>query len=96
MIRFDSYLIDADSQSVNAFRMSESVSKKTGETTMNQTLVGYYGTLEGAVEGCRKDAIRRHIASDNVETLSEAIEEVRRITNNFIDVMNGIGQIDRA
>ena len=51
MIRFDDYQIEADSQSVNAYRMSKSVSKKTGETTETQTLVGYYGTLEGAVEG---------------------------------------------
>ena len=42
MIRFDDYVIDADSQSVNAYRMSKSVSKKTGETTETQTLVGYY------------------------------------------------------
>ena len=96
MIRFDDYIIDADSQSVNAYRMSKSVSKKTGETTETQSLVGYCGTLEGAVEGCRKDAIRRHIAEDNVETLSEAVEEVRKITQHFNDVLAGIGQIDRA
>ena len=96
MIRFDDYIIDADSQSVNAYRMSKSVSKKTGETTEAQSLVGYYGTLEGAVEGCRKDAILRHIAEDNVETLSEAVEEVRKITQHFNDVLAGIGQIDRA
>ena len=96
MIRFDDYVIDADSQSVNAYRMSKSVSKKTGETTETQSLVGYYGTLEGAVEGCRKDAIRRHIAEDNAETLSEAVEEVRKITQHFKDVLAGIGQIDRA
>lgn len=96
MIRFDDYVISADNQSVNAFRMLESVSKKTGETTVNQTLVGYYATLEGAVEGCRKDAIRRHIAEDNVETLSEAAKEVRRITQHFKDVLEGAGQADRA
>ena len=96
MIRFDDYQIEADSQSVNAYRMSKSVSKKTGETTETQSLVGYYGTLEGAVEGCRKDAIRRHIAEDNAETLSEAVEEVRKITQHFNDVLAGIGQIDRA
>ena len=96
MIRFDDYIIDADSQSVNAYRMSKSVSKKTGETTETQSLVGYYGTLEGAVEGCRKDAIRRHIAEDNAETLSEAVDEVRRITQHFNDVLAGIGQVDRA
>ena len=96
MIRFDDYVIDADSQSVNAYRIVKSISKKTGETTETQSLVGYYGTLEGAVEGCRKDAIRRHIAEDNAETLSEAVEEVRRITQHFNDVLAGIGQIDRA
>ena len=96
MIRFDDYIIDADSQSVNAYRMSKSVSKKTGETTETQSLVGYYGTLEGAVEGCRKDAIRRHIAEENVETLSEAVEEVRRITQHFNDILEGVSQAKRA
>ena len=91
MIRFDDYIIDADSLSVNAYRVSEG---KNGKET--KSLVGYYGTLEGAVEGCRKDAIRRHIAEDNAETLSEAVEEVRRITQHFNDVLAGIGQIDRA
>ena len=91
MIRFDDYQIEADSLSVNAYRVSEG---KNGKET--KSLVGYYGTLEGAVEGCRKDAIRRHIAEDNVETLSEAVEELKRITQHFNDVLNGIGQIDRA
>ena len=96
MIRFDDYQIEADSQSVNAYRMSKSVSKKTGETTETQTLVGYYGTLEGAVEGCRKDAIRRHIAEDNAETLSEAVEELKRITKHFNDILEGVSQAERA
>ena len=91
MIRFDDYQIEADSLSVNAYRVSEG---KNGKET--KSLVGYYGTLEGAVEGCRKDAVRRHIAEDNVETLSEAVEELKRITQHFNDVLNGIGQIDRA
>ena len=91
MIRFDDYQIEADSLSVNAYRVSEG---KNGKET--KSAVGYYGTLDGAVEGCRKDAIRRHIAEDNVETLSEAVEELKRITQHFNDVLNGIGQIDRA
>lgn len=95
MIRFDDYQIEADSMSINAYRVGEGVNK-AGETFESHALVGYYGTLEGAVEGCRKDAIRRHIAEDNVETLSEAVEEVRRITQHFKDVLNGIGQLDRA
>ena len=95
MIRFDDYQIEADSQSVNAYRIGVGVNK-AGEVFETHVLVGYYGTLEGAVEGCRKDAIRRHIEEDNVETLSEAVEEVRTITQHFNDVLAGIGQIDRA
>ena len=95
MIRFDDYIIDADSQSVNAYKLKVGVDKE-GKTFEAHVLVGYYGTLEGAVEGCRKDAIRRHIAEDNVETLSEAVEELKRISQHFNDVLNGIGQIDRA
>lgn len=95
MIRFDDYQIEADSQSINAYKLKVGVDK-AGETFETHALVGYYGTLEGAVEGCRKDAIRRHIAEDKVETLSEAVGEVRRITQHFKDVLAGIGQIDRA
>ena len=96
MIRFDNYQIEADSLPINAYRVGERTDMKTGKTIETKTLVGYYGTLEGAVEGCRKDAIRRHIAEDNVETLSEAVEELKRITQHFNDVLAGIGQIDRA
>jgi len=96
MIRFDDYIIDADSQSVNAYRMSKSVSKKTGETTETQSLVGYYGTLEGAINGCRKDAIRRCIGADKVESLMSALLEVRDITRHFNDILEGVSQADRA
>ena len=91
MIRFDDYQIEADSLSVNAYRVSEG---KNGKET--KSLVGYYGTLEGAVEGCRKDAIRRHIAEDSVETLSEAVEELKRITKHFNDILEGVSQAERA
>ena len=70
--------------------------KTKGVEEEKKISIGYYGTFEGAVEGCRKDAIRRHIAEDNAETLSEAVEELKRITQHFNDVLNGIGQIDRA
>ena len=96
MIRFDDYVIDADSQSVNAYRMSKSVSKKTGETTETQSLVGYYGTLEGAINGCRKDAIRRCIGADKVESLMSALLEVRDITRHFNDILEGVSQAERA
>ena len=70
--------------------------KTKGVEEEKKISIGYYGTLEGAVEGCRKDAVRRHIAEDNVETLSEAVEELKRITQHFNDVLAGIGQLDRA
>ena len=98
MIRFDDYIIDADSQSVNAYRMSKSVSKKTGETTETQSLVGYYGTLEGAVKACREDAIKRHLAQDKVETLSMAWSAVKRITEHFEQLLTkkeGVSPLDR-
>lgn len=96
MIRFDDYQIEADSMLINAYSVGERTDMKTGKTIETKTLVGYYRTLESAINGCRKDAIRRHIAEDNVETLSEAVEEVRSITQHFKDVLAGIGQIDRA
>ena len=91
MIRFDDYQIEADSLSVNAYRVSEG---KNGKET--KSAVGFYGTLEGAVEGCRKDAIRRCIGADKVESLMSALLEVRDITRHFNDILEGVSQAERA
>ena len=96
MIRFDDYQIEADNLSINAYRVGERTDMKTGKTIETKTIVGYYGTLEGAINGCRKDAIRRCIGADKVESLMSALLEVRDITRHFNDILEGIGQIDRA
>lgn len=96
MIRFDDYQIEADNLSINAYKVGERTDMKTGKTIETKTLVGYYGTLEGAVEGCRKDAIRRHIGSDKVESLMSALLEVRDITRHFNDILEGVSQAERA
>jgi len=96
MIRFDDYQIEADSMSINAYKVGERTDMKTGKTIETKTLVGYYGTLEGAINGCRKDAIRRCIGADKVESLMSALLEVRDITRHFNDILEGVSQADRA
>ena len=93
MIRFDDYQIEADSLSVNAYRVSEG---KNGKET--KSLVGYYGTLEGAVKACREDAIKRHLAQDKVETLSMAWSAVKGITEHFEQLLTkkeGVSPLER-
>ena len=93
MIRFDDYQIEADSLSVNAYRVSEG---KNGKET--KSAVGYYGTFEGAVKACREDAIKRHLAKDKVETLSMAWSAVKRITEHFEQLLTkkeGVSPLDR-
>lgn len=51
-------------------------------------MVGYYGTLEAAVSGCRNDAIRRK-AMEYDMTLDEAIETMRAINAEFEKEIKG-------
>ena len=97
MVRFDDYLIDADSYSVNAYRIQKGKSKK-GEEIETKVLIGYYGKFEGAVKACREDAIKRHLAQDKVETLSMAWSAVKRITEHFEQLLTkkeGVSPLDR-
>lgn len=89
-VRFDDYVIEADSLSVNAYRIQKGKSKK-GEEITTRVLIGYYGNFEGAVKGCREDAIKRHLAKDKVETLSMAWSAVKRITEHFEELLNRKG-----
>ena len=75
-------MIEADSLSVNAYRVQKGKSKKCEEID-TKVLIGYYGTFEGAVKACREDAIKRHLAQDKIETLSMAWSAVKGITEHF-------------
>lgn len=91
MITLDKYQITADKDCYTAKYMTggkPKVDKKTGKTEDASQLVGYYGTLENAVSGCRNDAIRRK-AMEYDMTLDEAIETMRAINAEFEKAIKG-------
>lgn len=87
----DHYRITADKDCYTAKYMTggkPKVDKKTGKIEDASQLVGYYGTLEAAVSGCRNDAIRRK-AMEYDMTLAEAVEEMKRINADFEKAIKG-------
>jgi len=88
----EKYQITADKDCYTAKYMTggkpKVVNKKTGKTEDASQLVGYYGTLEAAVSGCRNDAIRRK-AMEYDMTLDEAIETMRKINAEFERAIKG-------
>lgn len=87
----DHYKITADKDCYTAKYMTggkPKVDKKTGKTEDASQLVGYYGTIEAAVSGCRNDAIRRRVAECDM-TLDKAIEVLREINAEFERAIKG-------
>lgn len=88
----DHYKITADKDCYTAKYMTggkpKVVNKKTGKTEDASQLVGFYGTIEAAVSGCRNDAIRRK-AMEYDMTLDEAIETMRTINEEFEKAIKG-------
>lgn len=85
------YTIVADKDCYTAKYMTggkPKVNKKTGKTEDASQLVGYYGTIEAAVSGCRSDAIRRRVAEYDM-TLDEAIEVLKKINEEFERAIKG-------
>lgn len=86
------YTITADKDCYTAKYMTggkPKVDKKTGKTEDASQLVGYYGTFEAAVSGCRNDAIRRRVAEYDM-TLDEAIEVLKEINAEFERAIKGV------
>lgn len=86
MIQIDKkYFIEADEYSINAYKYTGKISDKTGEKIKKN--IGYYPTLESAIEACRKDAIQSHVAEKKAESLAEAVKEVKKITKHFEELL---------
>lgn len=82
----EDYIITADANGYTAKFLTggkPQIDKETGKETPAFDVVGYYGTIKGAVSGCTHDAVRRRIAKDDVLTLKEAIAEIERIVKRF-------------
>lgn len=88
----EKYTITADKDCYTAKYMTggkPKVDKKTGKTEDASQLVGYYGTIEAAVSGCRNDAIRRRVAEYDM-TLDEAIGTMKQINAEFEKAIKGV------
>ena len=51
--------------------------------------LGYYGTLESAVNAARKYCIKKRLGS-NIHTLTDAIEIMKSITEEFSNLLKAV------
>lgn len=65
---------------------SDTLDKKTGVLKHNYKTLGYYSSLENALEGARA-YIKRNVIGDKDLTLGQAIQEMRDINMMFKEIV---------
>lgn len=79
MIRlFDNYAITNDTECYTLQKIG--INKKGEEYASN---LGYYSTLDKALIACKKDMVRRELASARNISLEDAIATIVRSNNRF-------------
>ena len=83
MIRInDMYTIDVDDMNYTLYAIGTYGEKSKNAGEEKQTIIGYYSTLEGAMEACRDDYMRKVIGSKDM-SLDEAVTVVKRVRDEF-------------
>lgn len=83
MIRInDMYTIDVDDMNYTLYAIGTYGEKSKNAGEEKQTVIGYYNTLEGAIEACRNDYMRKVIGSKDMG-LDEAVTAIKRISDEF-------------
>ena len=87
----EKYLIEVDDLNYTVYvnRPKKETDKKTGKQRDRYPVVGYYGSMADAVSAVRARVIRDGLKNVN-GPLSEAIEEVKRISTEFDKTMKEI------
>ena len=88
MIRVnDNYIVDVDDMNFIAKEDKHKTSTdKNGITKNVYYTIGYYGTLEGALDGIRRDMIKKILAEGEV-SLKEAIEAINKANYEFKEIL---------
>lgn len=85
------YFIDVDQYNyIPKFDRHKTRVEKDGTETKITDVIGYYGTLEGALKGVVEDKIKKKISDDNIVNLEEAINVVISIKNELQKMYEGI------
>lgn len=80
----ENYTIDVSDNEYTAKRIARSISKKTGEPTECQTLIGHYARLSEAIRGIYRFEARQQLESDTF-TLEEALARLEKIADRIED-----------
>ena len=88
MIRVNNdYIVDVDDMNFIAKEDKHKTSTdKNGITKNVYYTIGYYGTLEGALDGIRRDMIKKSLAEGEV-SLKEAIEVINKANYEFKEIL---------
>ena len=88
MIRVnDNYIVDVDDMNFIAKEDKHKTNTdKNGITKNVYYTIGYYGTLEGALDGIRRDMIKKSLAEGEV-SLKEAIEVINKANYEFKEIL---------
>ena len=88
MIRVNhNYVVDVDDMNFIAKEdKHKSNTDKNGITKNVYSLIGYYGTLEGALDGIRRDMIKKKLADDEV-SLKEVIDIIKQANEEFKEML---------
>ena len=57
--------------------------EKSNETVDYQDTLGYYGTIQGVLEGCLKHATRKAVDSDGAKQIGDYIEIMKQIADEI-------------
>ena len=64
------------------------MSEKSNETVDYQDTLGYYGTIQGVLEGCLKHATRKATDSAKVKQIGDYIEIMKQIADEIKQSVN--------
>lgn len=62
-----------------------------GKVSFNNNIIGYYGSVEKAIEGCRQELIHDFV-SETSTTLPEACRAIREISNDIAKLLKEISE----
>lgn len=88
MIRVNNdYIVDVDDMNFIAKEdKHKTITDKNGITKNVYYTIGYYGTLEGALDGIRRDMIKKNLTEGEV-SLKEAIEVINKANYEFKEIL---------
>lgn len=92
----DSYYFTADDNQYILYEYGKrekidiKTKKKTGEVVDYETVVGYYGTIEALINGCKNNALRRKVSEGEITTINGIVDFISNFSENMDKLLEKI------